>query len=226
MRTEHLEVLAASPIFRDLKPDDIEGILGGSLFQLKEYEKNTIIVQSGSICDHARIILEGKVAGEMMDLSGKVLKIEDMGPSKLIAPAFLYGKKRTYPVNVISIERSQIWQMHRDDFSRLLQKDLRLLDNFLNAISNRAQFLSDKIRFLSFPTLKAKLAFFFLQHAAGNEIFSLPMTHQQLSELFGVARPSLSREISLMKAEGYIESNRDMIRIVNKQGLKSLLNDE
>lgn len=226
MIQEHLEVLAESVIFTGLAGKEIDAVLAGTHFQLRNYAQGTMIAQSGTPCEHIRIVLEGMVAGEMMDLSGKVLKIEDLQPSKMIAPAFLYGRRRNYPVNVIASAPSVIWQMHRDAFSKLLQQELMILNNYLNAISNRAQFLSEKIRFLSFPSLRAKLAFLFLRHAAGEKTFRLPMTHQQLSELFGVARPSVSREIRLMNNEGLIKADRDMITIIDNVQLKALVGDE
>lgn len=226
MKTEHLDLLAESAIFLGLQRAEIDEVLKEAHFQLRDYAKGALIAQSGAPCEHIRIVLEGDVAGEMMDLSGKILKIEDLPPSKMIAPAFLYGRRRTYPVNVIASAPTVLWQMHRDEFSKLLQTDLRLLNNYLNAISNRAQFLSEKIRFLSFPSLRSKLAFLFVRHAAGERIFRLPMTHQQLSELFGVARPSVSREIRLMNNEGLIRAERDMITIQDPEGLKALLRAE
>jgi len=226
MKKEYLEILSESAIFSGLSGPETGQVLQQAHFQLRSFAKGAVIAQSGTPCEHIRIVMEGNVAGEMMDLSGKVLKIEDLPPSKMIAPAFLYGRRRIYPVNVIASAPTLIWQMHRDEFSKLLQADLRLLNNYLNAISNRAQFLSEKIRFLSFPSLRSKLAFLFLRHAAGAQVFRLPMTHQQLSELFGVARPSVSREIRLMNNEGLIMAERDMITIKDPAALKALLRQE
>lgn len=216
-------VLSESAVFKGIDQQEISSILTGTHYQVRTFEKGVLIAQAGVPCEHARIILEGNVAGEMMDLSGKILKIEDLGPSKMIAPAFLYGSMKRYPVNVIASSRVVIWQMHRNEFSKLLQSDLRLLDNFLNAISGRAQFLSEKIRFLSFPTLRAKLAFLLLQQAGERNAFTLPMTHQQIAELFGVTRPSLSREIRLMNNEGYIASERETVRIIDRNRLQAIL---
>lgn len=223
MTENYLTVLSESRIFREFETKRIEQLLYNRVFQVKSYPKGALIAQSGDKCNHAIVILEGLVAGEMMDVSGKVLKIEEMLPSKMIAPAFLYGNRRTYPVNVNAIENSVLWMMRRDEFSRLLQSDVQLLDNFLNSISNRAQFLSEKIRFLSFPSLRAKLAFYILQYAGNNETVKLPSTHQHMAELFGVARPSLSREIRNMNEEGLIRSDRDILKILDLEGMRKLI---
>ncbi len=219
----YLEILSETIVFRSLSMEEIEVILENSVFQYKRYKKDEIIAQSGAPCNHARIVVEGNVSGEMMDLSGKILKIEDIVPTMMIAPAFLYGKRRMYPVNVISLGDTVIWQMHRDEFSRLMQQNLTLLDNFLSAISSRAQFLTEKIKFVSFPSIRAKIAGFILHYSQEKETLQLPITHQQMSELFGVTRPSLSREIRKMNAEGIIDSERDVIRIVDRDRLTALL---
>lgn len=210
-------------IFRSLSVEEIENVLSDAIFQYKKYNKNDLIAQSGTSCEHVRVIVDGNVSGEMTDLSGKVLKIEDLTPPMMIAPAFLYGKRRKYPVNVISGAETILWQMHRDDFTILLQKNLVMLDNFLNAISSRAQFLTEKIKFVSFPSIKAKLAGFILHYAQERDVLQLPITHQQMSELFGVARPSLSREIRNLNSEGIIDSERDVIRILDRKRLADLL---
>lgn len=219
----YAEVLSQAMIFKNLSEKEIENILSEVTYQYKKYARDEIIAQAGTSCDHVRIVVAGKISGEMMDLSGKVLKIEDILPSMMIAPAFLYGKRRRYPVNVISIEETCVWQMHRKDFSMLLQLNLVLLNNFLNAISSRAQFLSEKLKFLSFPSIKAKIAGFILHYAQEKDELQLPITHQQMSELFGVARPSLSREIRNLNTEGIIDSERDSIRILDRKRLSELL---
>jgi CRP/FNR family transcriptional regulator, dissimilatory nitrate respiration regulator len=222
-KMNYTEVLSQAMIFRTLSVNEIEDVLSKVIFQYKKFSKDDIIAQAGTPCEHVRVVVEGKVSGEMMDLSGKVLKIEDILPSMMIAPAFLYGKRRKYPVNVISMEETCVWQMHRDDFTMLLQKNLALLDNFLNAISSRAQFLSEKIKFVSFPSIKAKIAGFILHYAQDKDVLQLPITHQQMSELFGVARPSLSREIRNLNTDGIIESEREVIRILDRRRLTELL---
>ncbi len=220
---KYTNILSNSTVFRSVSQETIEELLSTTNFQYRTFNKGDIIAHSGTPCDHIRIVVEGRVSGEMMDISGKVLKIEDILPSKLIAPAFLFGKRRRYPVNVISTETTVIWQIHRDEFSGLLQKNLTLLDNFLSAISSRAQFLSEKIKFVSFPSIRAKIAGFILHYSEGQDVLQLPITHQQMSELFGVTRPSLSREFRNMNSEGLIDSERDVIHIIDRRGLTDLL---
>ena len=99
-----------------------------------------------------------------------------------------------------------------------------LLLNYLNSISTRAQFLSQKLQFLSFKTIKEKVAHFFLQKADDKfHSFELSNTQQQLADLFGVTRPSLARVISEMQQEGLIKIEKKTVTLLNKNGLNILL---
>ena len=82
-------------------------------------------------------------------------------------------------------------------------------------ISNRSQFLSEKIKFLNFKTIKGKLAHFILQKAENEKTtIILDMTQNDLADFFGVARPSVSRALGELEQEGFIEAAGKNIRIL------------
>jgi DNA-binding Lrp family transcriptional regulator len=55
--------------------------------------------------------------------------------------------------------------------------------------------------------------------------FTMPRSQNDLSELFGVARPSLSRAIRELDKDGLIKAEGKQIEIVDKDGLSGLLRD-
>jgi CRP-like cAMP-binding protein len=101
-----------------------------------------------------------------------------------------------------------------------------LLVNFLEMISNRTHFLSEKIKFLNFKTIKGKLANYILEKAGKESVLvTLGMTQNELADFFGVARPSVARALGDLEKEGYIEAKGKIIRIINKIGLADLTID-
>ncbi|MFZ5939571.1 MAG: Crp/Fnr family transcriptional regulator [Bacteroidota bacterium] len=216
-------LLKYAMIFSRMDEKEILKLLEVVPYRVKSYEKDEIVMEAGSPCDYLRVLLRGTVRGEMFDYSGKILKIEDISPPGMLAPAFLFGNKRRCPVTVTANEAVKIWQIHRDDFSHLLQSDLKVLNNYLDGISSRAQYLSEKLKFISFRSIRSKLAGFLLENARDRDNFHLPATHQQLSELFGVTRPALSREFSWFNSQGLIRSTRDEITILDRKGLERIV---
>lgn len=218
------KILSDSILFKGLSEWDIENLFKKINFQIKRYKPKDIIALSGEECNYLMIVLKGYVKGEMIDYSGKTIKIEDVYAPKPIAIAFIFGKNNKFPVTVEAVMDTELLVIYKSEFLKLLQTNVRILNNFLNAISSRSQFLSNKIKFLSFTTIKSKFAQYILELAKNDfYIVELKQTQQQLSELFGVTRPSFARTIREMQKEGLIKIEKKQVEILNRKALIELI---
>lgn len=220
----NFDLLSRSPVFRGLSPDQLSLLMEGVHYQVRHFEKNELVVHAGDECNRLFIVLDGSVKGEMADYTGKTIKIEDIEAPRPLAAAFLFGQNNRFPVTVIANGEVKLLSIERTEFLKLLQIDQRILTNYLNSISSRAQFLSQRIRFLSFKTIRQKIAHYLLDMAGDRlAVVELPLGQAQLAEFFGVTRPSLARAMGELAQEGYIEAHRRTVRILNKQRMNELL---
>jgi CRP-like cAMP-binding protein len=216
-------LLAFSPLFKGLSPDEIEIILIEVNHRLRKFQAGTMISLSGEPVNSLMIVLSGTVKGEMVDYAGRVIKIEDIPAPGALASAFMFGNKNRFPVNVITVSEVEILMIDKPDFLKLLKRNEIILVNFLDMISNRSQFLSEKIKFLNFKTIKGKLAHYILQKAGKDgTTVTLDMTQNDLADYFGVARPSVARAIKELELEFYLEAKGKKIKILDKEGLADL----
>jgi CRP-like cAMP-binding protein len=170
------------------------------------------------------IVLKGSVKGEMLDPSGKSIKIEDIMAPYPIASAFLFGQRNQFPVNVTANDEVEVFYLTKNSVIELFQKNKVFLTNYLNSISNRSQFLANKLMFLNFKTIKGKLANYLLKLSAPDKTeITLPKSQAEMAQFFGVTRPSFARSLKEMEQEGLIKTNRREIKILNKQQLIRLL---
>jgi CRP/FNR family transcriptional regulator, dissimilatory nitrate respiration regulator len=106
---------------------------------------------------------------------------------------------------------------------KMLQADIRILQNFLNVVSSQSQMLANKLKFLSFKTIKGKIAQYLLSLAGPDkDMIELPLTQNDLAEQFGVARPSLARALGEMAEEGIISVDRKVVRIMDRKRLREV----
>ncbi|MBK7711554.1 MAG: Crp/Fnr family transcriptional regulator [Bacteroidales bacterium] len=218
--------LSGSPLFKGVPDKDIGEIISSVNYKIRKFKAGMLISQSGESVDSLMIVISGIVKGEMVDDAGRVIKIEDIPAPGALATAFIFGNKNMFPVNVIAVSDGEIVSIEKPDFLKLLMRNDLVLVNFLNMISNRSQFLSEKIKFLNFKTIKGKLAHFILQKADNNnESVFLGMTQNDLADFFGVARPSVSRALGELEQDGLIEASGKNIRILNRKGLSGLTLD-
>jgi CRP-like cAMP-binding protein len=216
-------LLSNAPLFKGLSPDEIEKILDNVSYNIKKFQSGSMICQSGEHVNSLMVVLSGVVKGEMVDYAGRVIKIEDIPAPGALAPAFMFGNRNRFPVNVIAVSSAELLLIGKPDFLKLLMINDTILVNFLDMISNRSQFLSEKIKFLNFKTIKGKLAHFILQKAGTNQMsVTLGMTQNDLADFFGVARPSVARALHDLEEKGFILAKSKNIKIIDKEGLADL----
>ncbi|BEG98444.1 Crp/Fnr family transcriptional regulator [Bacteroides sedimenti] len=219
-----IEILLGNPLFRGTSPDELAQNIEGISYQIKSYKKGDILAFQGDVCNKLIILLKGSVRGEMIDYSGKLIKIEDIHAPRALAPLFLFGTENKYPVEVTANEDVEALSIPKESILILFQRNKRFLENYLNTSANYAKTISDKLFFLSFKNIKQKLASYILRlSASAGDKLVMDRSQQELADYFGVSRPSLARELANMQEEGLITVDRKHIAIINKEKLKEMI---
>ena len=217
------ETLARTNLFKDVPKPEILRILSHTHYQRKQYEKDQLIALSGEKCNQLFIILKGSVKGEMIDFSGKTIKIEDIKGPETVASAFLFGNENKFPVNISATDDVDMVFISKESLLTVFRQNKQVLLNYLNVISSRTQFLTQKMKFLSFKTIQGKMANYLLSILSENQLeIEMPKTHTELAILFGVTRPSLGRVLAEMEHSGIITVQKRKIKICNLEKLKAL----
>lgn len=216
-------VIIESPLFRGMTPEEVMSAVTSAPYRIRRFKADSMISQSGDPVNSFMMVIDGVVKGEMVDFSGRVIKIEDIPASGALASAFLFGSRNRFPVNVVAISDTKLLIIEKADFLKFLKSNDKILANFLDIVSNRSQFLSEKIKFLNFKTIRGKLAQYILQEAGQDKPeIRLAMTQNEMAEYFGVARPSIARVISEMEEDGIIMTKGKYFKILDKKRLTEL----
>jgi len=209
-----------SPIFKGIQPEEIESLLEGKCRAL-QYRANDVVALQGDSYHSLFMVESGTVRAEMTSPAGDRVVIEKISAPRAIAPAILFATENRLPVDVIAVTNVEIVAIKIGDFTTILQSSALVLHNFIRSISDRSKFLSDRVRMLRFGTIKGKLASYLLEQMQhqGTPQFTIPHTHQELADIFGVTRPALSRAVGQLAEEGVIESEKNSYAILNQEKL-------
>ena len=190
-----IPALVNNPLFRGITPERLFADLEEISFHTRSYKKGEILAQQGAVCNRLVILTKGSVRGEMIDYSGRLIKVEDIAAPRAIAPLFLFGEENRYPVEVTANEPTEVIELPKSSVLRLFRKNEQFLENYMNLSANYARTLSDKLFFMSFKTIRQKLASYLLRLYKQQQQthITLDRSQQELSDYFGVSRPSLAR---------------------------------
>ena len=220
-----IPALVNNPLFRGITPERLSADLEEISFHTRSYKKGEILAQQGVVCNRLVILTKGSVRGEMIDYSGRLIKVEDIAAPRAIAPLFLFGEENRYPVEVTANEPTEVIELPKSSVLSLFRKNEQFLENYMNLSANYARTLSDKLFFMSFKTIRQKLASYLLRlHKQQQQAhITLDRSQQELSDYFGVSRPSLARELAHMQEDGLLIADRKHITILQKEELVRLI---
>lgn len=219
------EQLAQNRLFKDVEFKDICTLLEEIAYKKSQYRKNDVIAFEGDEVNGLYVLLKGSVRGEMTNYQGKVVKIEDITGCRLLAPAFLFGGDRYYPVDIIANMDCECIYISRTSFDKMLKKNEQVQANFRDIIATKTQFLSNKIKFLALQPIKGKIASYLLTRTRNkqNDSVILPYSQDKLADLFGVTRPSLTRALRELDQDRIISAGGKTIKVLNRQKLSELI---
>lgn len=220
-----IPALTNNPLFRGITPERLSADLEAISFHARSYKKGEILARQGDVCNRLIILTKGSVRGEMNDYSGRLVKVEDIASPRALAPLFLFGEENRFPVEVTANEPTEVIELPKSSVLNLFRKNEQFLENYMNLSANYARTLSDKLFFMSFKTIRQKLASYLLRlHKQQQQLhITLDRSQQELSDYFGVSRPSLARELAHMQEDGLLIAERKHITILQKESLIRLI---
>ncbi len=142
-----------------------------------------------------------------------------------MAPAFIFGGDRHYPVDIIANDTTKCIYLGRESFEKILQMNKQVGDNFRNIIATKTQFLSNKIKFLALQPIKGKIASYLLTRTKNNpeNTVLLPYSQDKLADLFGVTRPSLTRAMRELVQDKIIDAQGKKVSILDRDRLENYI---
>ena len=212
-----IKTLKETVVFNSMDEKTIKNILEKTRYEIRNYSPNESIAFRGDEVKGLYIILKGTLITEMLTEEGNVIKIEELVPSDVIASAFVFGKKNSFPVDLNAKDEAEILFIERKEFLKILFSKEKILENFLNEVSNKTQLLTTKIwNNFNNKTIKKKFCNYVNRKQEKDEFIIENLG--ALAEFFGVERPSLSRVLSdLVKDEKLERIGRNRYKILDKE---------
>jgi len=220
---DFIHILEHTNLFNELSLENIDKLFIKDEYSIKNYKKNSVIYFQNEKCTTFDIVIKGIVSVQGIDDKGNYISISDFTVGNTIGGNLLFSHKNFYPMMILSKTDVTILHLKKDLILKLCQTSTTFLTNFLQSLSDKTLILTDKIKTLSFKSIRQCIIDFLIyeSYAQKNNTIKLELTKKELAEKFGVQRPSLSRELNKMRKDGLIEYDAYSITILD---LKLLIN--
>ena len=220
-------ILEKSTLFQGVEANVLRGYLEETPHHIQCYDKEETIFHLMNPALRIGIILKGRVEAQKSFPNGSQVNVSVRGPGEMIGPAAVFSKSQRYPCDIVALEPATLMMLRKEDLLSLMQKDVKILQNFTTEIASATYMLQQRLELLSYSGIAQKAAFWLLMQVrqTGKTAVQIPDSMSRWAMIMNVSRPSLHREMKKLEEEGIIRYERKNIYVLDPDGLQAVLSE-
>ncbi len=203
------ELFREVPMFSGLEDEELESLI--SVASRRKYPKDGVIFFEQDVGDALFVILSGRVKVTILSDDGREIILAMLSDNDFFGEMSLLDNEPR-SATAIALHETEIVVLHQRDFLSIVEKRPRVLINLLSVLSSRLRRANQQIGNLALHDVYGRVARILLEMASedgtrqadGRVAFRRP-THQEIANMIGATRETVSRMISDLHRQGYIE---------------------
>ena len=218
-------VFEKSTLLSGVPIEELRASLEETPHHIQCYDKGETVFHVMESAARVGLLLEGRVEAQKTFPNGSQVNVSVRLPGEMIGAAAVFSKSRRYPCDIVSLDPVTVMMFRRDDFLKLLQKDVRILENFTTEIASATYMLQQRLELFSYNGIAQKAAFWLLMQArqTGKSKVRIPGSVSKWAMLMNVSRPSLHRELKKLEEQSVIAYQPPFIDIIHPDALQEVL---
>ena len=221
----HIDFLRNVSLFESLDQQELEAL--SDLAFTRTFSKDNVIILAEEEGDTLFIIKKGQVKVSIVSEEGREVILSLLGESSVFGElSLLDGKPRS--ANVVATEETDLLMLRRADFVQLIYKTPQIATALLAELATRLRKTDRQIEGLALLDVTSRISETLLQLATeqgteavdGVVIESRP-THQELANMSGTTRETVSRVLKRLEGQGYIRCSGRKIAILREEHWKT-----
>lgn len=215
MNRMKLAYLRRVPVFEDLSADDLRVI--DQVTTERRITRNQVVFHEGDTGEGFHFIRSGRVKVVKLTEDGREHILNILGPGDVFAEVLLFNEA-PYPATAIATEDAVIGVIRNCDLESLLVEHPNIAVHVIRVMSKKLLYIQSKVKSFALTDSQTKVAqtLDYLLGRYGEPInngrdISLEINRQDLANMAGTTRETVSRVFRTLKDDGVIETEERRI---------------
>jgi len=212
-------------IIAELEPEERAALCRRSL--QKAYSKGAIITSPGDTGHDVYYVVRGSVKIYNLSACGREITYRLCGPGSFFGIAEIFSDEER-GVFAEATQQTEILCIDRRDFEQLVQANPAVAFSVIRILGSRIRQAHRAIKGFAFSDARSRLAQLLVklaqidgtEHPDGAITLKNRFTHQEMANMIGAIRQTVTEILNDFKRDGYIRSGRGQITIVDSAGLE------
>ena len=218
-----LTVLRKHPIFCDLDADAFEQL--GRYAKPATLKRGATIFSKGDPGNSLVAVISGTVKISISSPDGRSAILNLIGPGEIFGEvAVLDGQART--ADAIANSNCEIFVIDRREFLPFVRSQPTLAMKFIELLCARLRWTSDQVEQVILQDLPGRLASALIRlterRKAAHECHTIAVTQQEISEMVGMSRESINKQLRAWAARNWVRLEHGAIVVLDIAPLRDI----
>jgi CRP-like cAMP-binding protein len=195
-------------VFENLKPGELAALVQAA--GRKSYQKGQVVFSQGDPANRMFLLKAGRVKLSKITEEGNEITLDIRKAGDFLGESMLI-EDADYPLTALCLEDTLICGFNKAGFEKLILENPNIGLQVIKNLSNRINWLTERVGSLSLTNLEERLYQVLTQVAREHGVKSqrgyriqFPLTHEELGFLVGAHRVSITKAMKALKEGGRI----------------------
>lgn len=213
-------LLSENELFRGLAADEMSVIAGR--VPMATCRRGQLLYAPGETGEALFILKAGHVRLYRLAADGRKLVLATLAPGTVFGEMAVVGQSMTDSF-AEAIDECVVCIMSRVDIEQVMLEYPSVAVQMVRLLSSRLHEAEDKLEQMAFTPVPERVARLLLTLAQGGEVAGY--SHQELADMIGTSRETVSRALVELKTAGIVDVDRRCVRLLHVEALRDQAGD-
>ncbi len=216
------DCLLTMDIFCDLEPEAMATFEQQT--EMRTCRKGQILYSQEDKAEVLFLLKRGRVQLYRLTPSGKRLELAVIEPGTFFGEMPWLGESLRHTF-AEAVEDSLICVMSRTDLERLMRERSEVALRMIEVLGRRLALCEARLEEMAYRSVPARIAAVLLRLSQGQNGEAVPITHQELGDMIGALRESVTKVLDDFQRVGLVELGRGRVILRDVMGLQARLDE-
>lgn len=191
----------------------------GDSMMIRSFEAGDTVCEADEIASSMFLVASGRVQLYRTTRDGRRFVIATLGPGSMFGEASLLGGEGP-DTRAVALEAGTVWAMPGQQAREISSNDAMFGFGLMQAIGQRVMEAENRLEQMAYSTIASRLAALLLDLAMDDHEGIVRVTHQELADMLGTWRETISKTLQDFRRRGLVASGRRQLTLLDPEGLQ------
>jgi CRP-like cAMP-binding protein len=191
----------------------------GESMEVRAFSAGETICEGEQLASSLFLVASGRVQIYRLTREGRRFVIATLGPGSMFGEDSLLGGEGP-DAYAVALESCTIWVMPRKNALEISSTSAMFGFGLMQAMGQRVLEAENRLEQMAYSTIAARLAALLLELSGEDDLGVVNATHQELADMLGTWRETISKTLQDFRRRGLVASGRRKLTLLDRQGLE------